>query len=400
LNTQPTTLLRDRLTWLGYFFIAYLAYGQSVLGPSLPFIRAERGYDYNQTSLHLVLFALGSLLAGLFGARFITRFGLSAATWGSSVFLLVGYVIISVGQNIFPTTFGCLISGFFASISLQATQTILTNRHGPRRAIAITEANIAASIAATTAPFLVSSFERIGITWRGGIYIMVVLLLVVWPLARQISFGAGQAGPSQAKLAPEQGQLPRLFWLFALALSCGTAVEWSITYWGGDFLEKSVGLLRVDATSLMSLFFLAMLIGRVVGSRLTLRFQSQQLLLAAYLLTLVGFLAFWQGKTVWLNVAGLFVSGLGIANFYPMGITSALSIAVAKPVTASARAGTFVALSVLIVPTLLGSLASVHGIAKAFGLVLLIAVLGTMVSAAATRGKSNVEAEATAPPAY
>lgn len=70
--------IRDKLTWLGYFMIAYLAYYQSALGPLMPFFQAENRYNYQQASLHFGAPAVGGMLVGLIGAWVVSRSGVNA----------------------------------------------------------------------------------------------------------------------------------------------------------------------------------------------------------------------------------------------------------------------------------------------------------------------------------
>jgi fucose permease len=98
-----------------------------------------------------------------------------------------------------------------------------------------------------------------------------------------------------------------------------------------------VGLARVDAVTVVSVFFLAMLLGRVGGSLLSRRFSAPTILLFALLLTLVGFPLFWLGPQAWINVSGLFVAGMGIANLFPLIMALALTLAPQQVNQASSR---------------------------------------------------------------
>jgi fucose permease len=137
---------------------------------------------------------------------------------------------------------------------------------------------------------------------------------------------------------------------------------------------------------MVSVFLMAMLGGRFVGSRLARRFSSAALLLGAVLLLLLGFPLFWLAPAVPLNVAGLLIAGLGVANLFPMAITLALATAPEQADLASARALLAGAIAVLTAPLLLGQLADQFGIHGAFGIVslLIICILG-MVLFARTR---------------
>jgi MFS family permease len=103
------------------------------------------------------------------------------------------------------------------------------------------------------------------------------------------------------------------------------AVEWSIVFWGADFLEKNGDLSRTDAATIMSVYFLATVIGRVGGSRLTHRIVVNRLLLLSLAIAFAGFASFWLVPTLWWTLAGLFVAGLGVANLFPLTLSIASS---------------------------------------------------------------------------
>jgi fucose permease len=149
------------------------------------------------------------------------------------------------------------------------------------------------------------------------------------------------------------------------------AMEWSIVYWSADFLERAIGFERTLAAALTTSFFVAMLIGRIIGSRLTRRYRNTTLLAAAMYLAIGGFLLLWLAPLPLLNVIGLFMAGLGTANLFPQGVSLALGIASAQVDAANARIGLSVSLAVLLAPQLLGNLADQIGIQSAYGAVLL-----------------------------
>jgi MFS family permease len=54
---------------------------ETVLGPIIPFLRAELGLGYAATGLHFGAFALGSVLLCFFGERVPGRWGRCASLW-------------------------------------------------------------------------------------------------------------------------------------------------------------------------------------------------------------------------------------------------------------------------------------------------------------------------------
>ena len=166
------------------------------------------------------------------------------------------------------------------------------------------------------------------------------------------------------------------------------AVEMSVVVWATDFLDSVAGLSRTDAVLGYSAFPAAMLVGRIAGSRLTRRSSSLTLLLMALGVTLVGFPLFWLTRLPVLNILGLFITGLGIANMYPLTLSIAIGLAQDQSNLASARVSMGVGTALLTAPLLLGWLADRLSLQLAYGMVvvLMIAALAIMVN---SRGRSG-----------
>ncbi|GAB4545495.1 MAG: MFS transporter [Anaerolineae bacterium] len=361
--------IRDKLTWLGYFMIAYLAYYQSALGPLMPFFQAENRYNYQQASLHFGAPAVGGMLVGLIGAWVVSRSGRKRAIWGGALGMFLGNLIFAYGQSLPITLSGVFLAGMSGVMLQNAVQSALSDRHGDQRAYALTELNTGASVAAMLAPLLIGTLERIGIGWRGAIFVPGMCMVMIAVFFGRVTIPNAPQADEPAPDTKPNG-LPLTYWLYALALAFIGAIEWSVIFFGADFLEKSVGFSRVDAATLMTLFFLAMVIGRFVGSRLTRRYQSTGLLLGAIIITIVGFTLFWLSPVPWLSVLGLCINGLGSANLFPQGVSLALTAGAKRIDLANARLGLFISFAVLISPQILGNLADRVGIQGALGVVL------------------------------
>ncbi|CAN5294888.1 hypothetical protein BH20ACT9_BH20ACT9_05350 [soil metagenome] len=86
-------------------------------------------------------------------------------------------------------------------------------------------------------------------------------------------------------------RLPARYWGFFGVVFLGVSAEWSVAYWGADFLRAATGLGRSHAAAALGVFFAAMLAGRLLGSRLAARLSGPGLLVSA--LGVAGFPVCW-----------------------------------------------------------------------------------------------------------
>ncbi|MBN1966056.1 MAG: MFS transporter [Anaerolineae bacterium] len=387
-KTQSAPFTRSTFTWLAYVMLAYFAYTQAGLGPAMPFLRAELGLSYTLGGLHVTAFAVGMVGAGLVGAMLAQRWGRTVIFWGGGGGMALGALLFILGQSAFVTVPASLVMGLCGTLLVATIQSTLSDHHGAQRATALTEANVAASLGTTAVPVLLGGFAATVVGWRGAFLAAVVACGVLWWIGRGVPVPAANEGRPADAAAPDV-PLPRAFWGYWLAMVLCVAVEWSLITWSAEYLDGVVGLERELASALMSAFFVAMVIGRVVGSLLTRRMASARLLPVALGIALLGFLVFWLAPLPWLNVAGLFVAGLGIANLFPQGLAAAQNLAADQADRASARVALAAGLAILIAPQVLGTAADVIGLQTALGLivVLLAAAMGVIAVTMRLRGK-------------
>jgi fucose permease len=366
------TFSRDRLTWLTYLFMAFYAYYINIIGPITPFLKDELHLSYTISSLHYSVFAFGILLVGLGGNWVIARLGRLGALWIGAAGLSAGTLLLIAGKTPVLTIAAAFLMGLVGSLILIIVPSVLSDRHGEMRSVALTEANMISSLVATSTPLLVGVFARTGSGWRlalGVVAFTPLLLYIIFRDTRSTQGSVTTNGDSHSS-----HPLPRLYWIYWLCLVLAVAVEFCMISWSADYIETVLGIPQVDAAQAVSIFFVAMIIGRVVTSRLIRRISPPQFLPASVLVAIIGFLLYWQAANVSVTLIGLFLIGFGIAGLYPLILSLAIGAAGTEIVQASTRATLASGVAILALPLVLGRLADMTGIRQAYGVVLLLLV--------------------------
>lgn len=377
---------RDRFTWLAYLMLAYFSYVMAALGPLMPFLRAELNLSYTVAGLHVTAFALGMTLAGALSDWLADRFGRARLFWGGGLGMAAGALLLIVASHPAATIFGAFLMGLLGSAMMIMIQALLADRYGALRSIAFSESNLMASLSTACVPLVIGYGESSGAGWR----VAMGIGIAAWVL---LAFGyRRQPLPLKREAMENQpnnkAPLPFTFWMYWLVIFFSVSVEWCIGFWGADFLENGVGVERVAASTLMSVFLGAMATGRFIGSRLTRRIDASRLLVFASIVLLIGFPLFWLSSSPLLNVVGLFIVGLGIANLYPL--TLSITTSVVEPErtnTASARSSLGAGLAILIMPQILGGIADQVGISGAFGIAAGLTLVVLMLTVVARRSR-------------
>ncbi len=367
---QPT-FHRDRFTWLAYLALAVYAYFLNILGPITPFLKSELNLTYTVSSFHFTAFAVGILLVGLGGHLVIQRLGRPRALWVGLFGMSLGSLLLIVGKNPVVTIGASFLMGLIGSLILAIVPAALSDRHGERKAVALSEANMISSLFSTGAPLLVGWFAA-SIGWQWALGVMACVPIMMFPgLGRNLS-QAEAAGTTEMRQTGRP--LPALYWVYWVGIVLGVAVEFCMVFWSADYMEQVLGLPKADAARAVSLFLAAMILGRLIGSRLVQRFSTRSVVTGSLLVAGIGFLLFWWPQVPIAGLAGLIITGLGVANFYPLILTLAIGAANGDTTQAGARATLASGTAILILPMALGSLADSTDIHQAYGIVVVLLV--------------------------
>lgn len=396
-QTENIPFIRNRFTWLAYLMLGFYAYTQSTLGPLMPFLGDEMDLNYTLRGLHLSAFATGIIISSLLTNRLMQAFGRHRLFWGGGAGMALGSVLLTLMHVPLLTLLSAFILGFMGSFLLVAQQAGLADLHGERRAIAFTESNVIAAICASLGPLLVSQMEGLGFGWRFAL----ITGALAWVLAAVIFNRTTIPGQDRSTTpgAADQGtdRLSRAFWLYWWVAILVISIEWCMVFWGADFLANVAGMSNVDAAGTMTLYFIAIVIGRVVSSRLARSVPVGLLLCVALIIVIIGFPVFWLAQVTPLNVVGLCLVGLGTASLFPLTLAAANGAAVGQSNKAAARISLAAGIAILAAPQLLGSAADQVGIFYAVSLTGILAVAALGLTIRANRANAAEAASQPAP---
>ncbi len=356
---------RDALTWLMYGMLGVYNYLLSGLGPLMPSLRQELQLSYTVTSLHFSAWAAGMILAGMVGDRLVRAWGRRTVFWLGAAGLALGAVALALARQPLLTIGSVLLMGTIGSLALVLIPAVLADRHGARRTLAIVEANILSAATGALAGVLIGLGQATPAGWRGPWLLILIVPLILFARYREAPLPPPPARTDQRQ---QGGRLPAAYWAYWVTVVLVVAVEFSLIFWGADFLTAA-GLDVSTAATTVSLFLWGMVAGRLVGRHVAQRLAAERLLPVALSISAVGFLLYWLAPLLPLTILGLFAAGLGVANLFPVAAALALGAAPGLTNEGGARLSFASGTAILAAPLLLGTLADAAGIMLAYGIV-------------------------------
>jgi fucose permease len=164
-----------------------------------------------------------------------------------------------------------------------------------------------------------------------------------------------------------------------------------VLFYAVPLLGIGARLSTADAAAALSLFVAGEFTGRLAGAWLTRRPGRTTLLVGIALgIAFAGFLVLWLGRVISLEVVGLFVTGLGIGNLYPLTLALALGAGRGRTAQAMSRVQVGIGIAMGIAPLLLGVLSDHVGVVRALAVepaLTLVAVLVLLVVVRGGRGE-------------
>lgn len=367
---------RDRTTLVLYAALGVFGGLQVVPGLVTPALRDELGYGYTLASLHVSAFAAAGVVAGLLAPWLDRRLGRRAVLVLGLLGVAAGTAALTAGRTA-PVTIGAAaLAGLLGTLVIVAVQSALSDHHGQRRAVAFAESNVGASIGTTAAPLVVGAAAAGLGSWRWGVLALATTGLLVGLLVRRSAVPVSVV-PVEVEGAGG-GRLPAAAVAGTGLVFAAVVLEWTTSYWGATYLRDVVGLEPAAAVTAMTLFYAAMLTGRVAAGVLVRRVAAARLVALSLAVTAAGTGVQALSTAPAAALVGLVLLGLGVAALFPLGLSLAVAAAPHRAAEVSGRCVVAGSAAVLLGPLVVGQLADGVGLRPAL-VVVPVALLGATV---------------------
>jgi MFS transporter, FHS family, glucose/mannose:H+ symporter len=364
---------RRRSLWLftaGTFFAFFLfGFSDNLKGPTLPALLSDLRFNYSQGGTLLLAAYVGFLVATLLTSVLADVAGKKAVLLVAGACLLVGMGAYSLSSSFWLLAAAMAILGLGLGSLEVGGNNIIVDLHAEQKGRFLNLLGTFHGLGSFVAPFLAGQLLKASLSWRqvyqiGLIPVVVLLLYLVF-----LRYPGGAASGADRL---DWGSLGRsifskkMAW-FYLLVTIYVAAEVGLASWLVEFLQKEKGQTNEFGSTLLSLFFLGIMIGRFLGSFVVERIGYLKSLLIVSVASLVclGFGIFGPPACIFcLPLTGLFFSIV-----FPTTTAAVSDFQKEKASTALGLFFAFAGLGGMIGPWLMGLFSDWRGLTFGFSLV-------------------------------
>lgn len=383
---------------IGYLFIGTASVLIPAVMPSVTQEYAQTGLSLAAIGLIFPARAVGSILGNLLAGTGSDRLGRRRMVWISSIILaatlavsalvapwplfLAAFVLVSAAQG----SLGTGINAMIADANRDARARALNTLHGVY------------GLGAAISPLVIGYVLDLGVPWRWALAGTGLIWLVygLWAaqlaqIDRELLYGTEDGAEAGTDAEPQAGAAPRAAptgaipplapktsaWtmmtqgpfvsLFLIAFIYN-GVAYSLLGWIAIFMQTAAGLSSFISIAMISIFYIALTIGRFICAAVTDRLGYGPTLLilgvgitATYPLVVFELHPFVTG-------VGVFLTGLSLSGLFPIVLAYGARLYPAQTGTVSGTLNVSMSLGAMIPPLWTGVLAELWGLQVALGL--------------------------------
>lgn len=342
-DTAPPSSARLRTALTVFFALDGFLFAGWVV--RIPAIKQQTGASASTLGLALLGVSAGAVITIMLTGRLCRRYGSHAVTVACGVLLPLSIALpaqthSALSLGLVLLVFGAAYGGMNVAMNSAAVDLVAELRrpvmpsfHAAFSLGGMVGAGlgglVAGGLSASTHLFLLAGIGLLVTAFAGP------ALLRHRPARTAPAAHTPQRQP-QRKLDPRARRIVALFGVIALCTAYG---EGALADWGALHLEQDLDAHPGLAAAGYALFALTMTIGRLTGTLLLERLGQTRTLVLGGAVAAAGMLLGALAPTVWLALAGFAVTGLGLANIFPVAVGRAGELAGPSGVAAASTLG-------------------------------------------------------------
>lgn len=299
--------------------MAIFAMNIVALSPVLARLTQQRGLSESTAGLLFTCHFAGFVILALAGAAIASRLGKKRVITLALLGFAAGFLLFSIVDAFWAECLIMFALGGFGGIVECLSAALASDLDPDRPEQAVNRLQIWFSAGAVVSPLLVSLFLEY-IAWWKAFYILLAALSAAAAFALRRTAIASEGGDGQALRLRDLPAVfkERGFLLMCLCMAAYTGSEVGAWGWLSSLLQGKMAFTVLESGLVVSLFWLAMTLGRAVSAALLPRLGARRLVLVMAAFSAAVTLAMVYVSQPWMLIAAAAGIGLGCASQFPL----------------------------------------------------------------------------------
>ncbi|MEO5895347.1 MAG: MFS transporter [Vicinamibacterales bacterium] len=320
---MPHKLSSARLMWAGFLGVFVWGSIAGLLGAVLPSLRDRAGISLAQSSGIFIALSCGLVVASLAAGYALDRYGKKVVLCSAVSLVIVSLMLLERALTLPVIAVLAFCLGAGGSAVVTGSHALIADLNPTHRAASLNLLDVFFGIGAFVTPFAIVPLQA-----RGGLaavlftlaalaaVVLVYLLATIFPPPVQ---GRGFAFADAVAVARSP-----LFLVPALIVFLYVGTEQSVWDWQVTYFMRQLSMDNVAAARVLSIFPIAIMLGRLGTNRLLMRVSPPPVLLVSTIGATVCFLTVMLATTAGFAAVALLICGLFMASIFPtaLGVVS------------------------------------------------------------------------------
>ncbi|MDR4947071.1 MFS transporter [Neobacillus cucumis] len=313
----------NRFLWASYGMYFLGGITSVFFGAIMPELLSYYHTSYTSGGLLILLQSLGFIIGVPITASFMKRYHYRLILTGAALAVVVAQTGILFLPNFYFLGFLVVVNGIGASSLETAVASYVMELFKGRQAIFMSRLEVAFGAGALSMPLVASILIAVHL-WRFSpllIGLFALTLAIVWQFVSISLQTSEEEGPMDAGSAAApifKGRIPKysILMLFLFIIFIYVGIEGSINSFLPSIFSKNITSSPYFASLSTSVFWIAMLCGRLVIGWIVRRVSYERYLLGSIVVGLVFIFLLTQNKTLGTSYLTVFGLGLGMSAIY------------------------------------------------------------------------------------
>lgn len=320
---MPNQLSSRRLMWAGFLGVLIWGTLAPLLGSILPNLRERSGLSLSGSGVMFVALSSGMVIASLAAGPMLDRYGKKRVLSGAVALITVVLVFFEFVYN--PTFLLGLafLLGMGGSALVTGAHGLLADLNPNHRAASLNLLDVFFGVGGFLTTFLIIPVQQMA-GLAGVLFALAAMSALVLVYMLSTTFPAPAHARDFSMGEAKSLAVSPLFLIPAAMIFLYVGTEQSIFDWQVTYLTGELSMDRIEAARALSWFPVAIMIGRLIISRILLRVSPSLVLVVSTLGAMLSLLVILTTSSSLVASVALFTAGLFMASIYPttLGVLS------------------------------------------------------------------------------